>query len=388
MRLADFRFGEKGGCKANASQSVELEISLQLSQFSIKNPDRLQSHEAKRLRAKRTCNYLFGVTMFLRVKMLQRRAMIVFIGGTIGVFAFISGASAQTPAEKIVEAVTSSTGQSLNAEEPKADASTKIPDNFKTENLIVWCIVPFDAKNRGPVDRATMVNRMGLKRVGYDWRKKHIPEFEQEILEYKKNDLEYFAFWGWHESMEALVKKHEISPQVWDMHRGQLPSDATDVEKTVLVAEKFLPIAKTAKSLGLKFGIYNHGGWAGEPKNLVAVCELLRTKYELDNVGIVYNFHHGHGDIEDFESKFNLVKPYLLCVNINGMADADKVSPKTHENKILPIGTGTHEAKMIGVVIDSGYAGPIGVLGHRAEMDAEKSVGLNLTGLQKLLMER
>jgi hypothetical protein len=39
-----------------------------------------------------------------------------------------------------------------------------------------------------------MLKRLGLKRVAYDWRQKHVPTFEQEILEYAKVGLEYFAF--------------------------------------------------------------------------------------------------------------------------------------------------------------------------------------------------
>ena len=308
-------------------------------------------------------------------------------------FASTQNASTQTQAtqEKFVN-VSSVGGQSDSATlEPAArqsdetKASAEIPENFKKENLVVWCIVPFDARNRGPAERAEMVERLGLKRVAYDWRKKHIPEFEQEILAYKKHGLEYFAFWGWEDSMGELIKKHEITPQIWSMYRGQQPNDGTDAEKTKVVADQFLPDAKKAQSLGLKFGIYNHGGWAGEPKNLVAVCEVLRNEHGLDNVGIVYNFHHGHADIEDFEARFKLVQPYLLCLNINGMVDAESVDPKTHENKVLPLGTGLHEAKMIRVVIDSGYEGPVGVLGHRKDMDAEESVGLNLKGLHDLL---
>ena len=67
-------------------------------------------------------------------------------------------------------------------------------ENFSRDKLVVWCIVPFDAKNRGPAERAIMVKELGLTRVAYDWRQKHKKEFEQEIIEYKKNGLEYFCF--------------------------------------------------------------------------------------------------------------------------------------------------------------------------------------------------
>ena len=39
------------------------------------------------------------------------------------------------------------------------------------------------------------------------------------------------------------------------------------------------------------------------------------------------------------------------------------------------------------MIRDSGYRGPIGILDHRPETDAEVSLRENLTGLQKLLVE-
>ncbi|MEL7498723.1 MAG: sialate O-acetylesterase [Planctomycetota bacterium] len=270
-----------------------------------------------------------------------------------------------------------------SATNKSSDAKIKTGDNFKKKNLVAWCIVPFDAKNRGPAERAKMVRDLGLRRVAYDWRKNHIPEFETEILEYKKNDIEYFAFWNWEESMEPLIRKHGIKPQIWDMYRGQL--QGTEEEKIEQMVDQFSARAKTAKSLGLKFGIYNHGGFAGQPENMIAACKLLRQKHGLDNVGIVYNFHHGHEHIESFASSINMLKPYLLCVNLNGMADPESVDQKTKANKIMPIGSGSHESKMIKALVETGYDGPIGVLGHRKEMDAKEAVQLNLDGLDSMI---
>lgn len=262
-------------------------------------------------------------------------------------------------------------------------AKRETPSNFKTENLVAWCIVPFDAKQRDPFQRAEMVRRLGLNRVAYDWRAKHVPEFEQEILAYKKRDIEFFAFWGWHDSMEGLIEKYSIKPQIWQMFTGDLP-EGTDEERTRVVAERFLPLVAKTKKLGLQLGIYNHGGWAGEPQNMISVCKYLRKHHQADHVGIVYNFHHGHGHVDGFETTIRKLEPYLICLNINGMVDAKSIDPRTQANKILPVGDGIHEKQMINATIKSGYDGPIGILGHRAEMDAEKSVGLNIVGLKRL----
>ena len=261
----------------------------------------------------------------------------------------------------------------LHAEKP-------IPENLTKEQLVAWCIVPFDAKKRTPAERVKMLQGLGLKRCAYDWRKEHIPQFEEEILAYKAGGIEFFAFWNVHESAFALFRKHGIRPQVWKT----LPSPKADSqEERVAAAVKMMtPLAEQTREMGCKLGLYNHGGWGGTPENMVAVCEALR-KGGFENVGIVYNFHHGHDHIADFSSALAKLKPYLLCLNLNGMTDPETV--KAGSGKILAIGAGKHEAAMIGEVVKSGYSGPIGILDHINSQDAELSLRRNLEGLEKIL---
>ena len=47
---------------------------------------------------------------------------------------------------------------------------------FERDNLVAWCIVPFDAKKRGPEERAEMLHRLGFLRFAYDWRDEHLPD--------------------------------------------------------------------------------------------------------------------------------------------------------------------------------------------------------------------
>lgn len=243
---------------------------------------------------------------------------------------------------------------------------------LRRENLVAWCIVPFDAKKRGPAERAAMLEELGLKRCAYDWRAEHVPTFEQEILEYRKHGIEYFAFWSVNEAAFKLFKKYKMHPQIWEINPD--PKKATQEENVAAAVKRFVPLAKRTREMGCKLGLYNHGGWGGEPKNLVAVCKRLR-EMGYDQVGIVYNFHHGHGHMEDWAESFALVKPYLLCLNLDGMND-------NAEPKILGIGKGRHELEMIRVVVDSGYDGPIGILDHRPELDAGESLLENRDGLE------
>jgi hypothetical protein len=95
-------------------------------------------------------------------------------------------------------------------------------------------------------------------------------------------------------------------------------------------------------------------------------------------VGIVYNFHHGHEHIRDFQRHLEQMRPYLLCININGMNEG--ANPK-----ILPVGDGQHEVRMLQELRASGYAGPLGILNHREDLDAEIGLKKNLDGLDKIL---
>ena len=263
--------------------------------------------------------------------------------------------------------------RTLQAEKPGAKL-------FRKENLVAWCIVPFDSKKRGPAERAEMLSRLEISKVAYDWREEHVATFETEILQYQERRLEFFAFWSWHPAMEPLIRKHNIQPQIWITNPS--PAGETQQARLEAAAHNLRPLVEKAKQLDLKLGLYNHGDWGGEPTNLVEVCQHLRTRHATDQIGIIYNFHHGHEHIDDFAEALALMQPYLLCININGMADPAKIA--SGADKILPVGSGIHEKPMLQIVAASGYNGPIGILDHRMGVDAEQSLRENLAGLQKV----
>lgn len=259
-----------------------------------------------------------------------------------------------------------------------AEEGTRQASVFAKSNLVAWCIVPFDASQRSPEARAEMLERLGIQRVAYDWREEHVASFEEEILAYKKHHLDYFAFWSWHPAMEPLLAKHGIRPQIW----MTVPSPEAQTEEAMVEAagKALLPLAEQSEKLGCQFGLYNHGGWGGEPKNMVAICRWLREKAGSDHVGIVYNLHHGHDHIQDFAECLSAMKPFLFCINLNGMNDG--ANPK-----IVRLGKGQHEKAMMETVLKSGYQGPIGILGHTSGEDIEVVLRENLEGMERLLKE-
>lgn len=248
-------------------------------------------------------------------------------------------------------------------------------DIYARDNLVAWCIVPFDGKKRGPAERAEMCARLGLKRVAYDWRDEHVATFEQEILEYKKNGLDYFAFWGNHEDAFRLFEKYDLHPQIWIMLPA--PKAETQEARVEEAATAMLPLLARAQRMKCKVGFYNHGGWHGEPENMIAVCDYLRKNHAADHVGIVYNQHHAHDRIDDFAAVIAKLKPYLLCLNLNGMTrNGDKQG-----KKILPLGEGELDVSLLKSIRSSGYTGPIGIIGHTQD-DVEQRLQDNLDGLE------
>jgi hypothetical protein len=247
-------------------------------------------------------------------------------------------------------------------------------DLLARDNLVAWCIVPFDAAQRGPEQRAVMLEQLGITKCAYDWRAQHVPTFEEEILAYKKHGIEFFAFWSVHDDALKLFEKYKLHPQIWYMiPRVKGPSQEEKVSQAITALK---PLAERTKKLGCPLGLYNHGGWEGEPENLVAVCEGLR-KAGFEHVGIVYNFHHGHEHIEDFPEIFKLMQPYLLCLNINGMND-------NAQPKIVGLSKGQHELEMLKAVAASGYDGPIGILDHQPQRDSKEALQENLDGVKQL----
>ncbi len=254
---------------------------------------------------------------------------------------------------------------------------------FAKSNLAAWCIVPFDARGRSPAERAAMLKKLGFTKLAYDWRANHIPTFEDEIQCLQKADIEFFAHWmaasqdPGYKPMMDLIEKYKLHPQLW-MIAGS--AEAESQEKRVEInAQALLPYVADAKRLGCKLCLYNHGSWSGEPENMMAMVKWLRAQANTEDVGIVYNFHHGHEHLARFPQAFQEMLPYLTCVNLNGMTVGGP--------KILPLGQGQEDLRILEMIRDSGYRGPIGILDHREDTDAEVSLRANLDGLKKLLLE-
>jgi hypothetical protein len=78
---------------------------------------------------------------------------------------------------------------------PLSRASEPPKDIYAQENLVAWCIVPFDAKKRTPAERVAMLEKLGFKKYAYDWRAEHLSSFDEEIGLLQNAGIELTAVW-------------------------------------------------------------------------------------------------------------------------------------------------------------------------------------------------
>lgn len=256
---------------------------------------------------------------------------------------------------------------------------------FARENLIAWCIVPFDALNRNAEQRAQMLNDLGITKMAWDWRMEHINELALEIETLQKHNIELSAVWFWidrdldegflphQEQIFKTIADSGIQTTFWVSFSDNFfdsPDDSANLEKAV---RNLTIMNKKAIGTGCKVALYNHMQWFGEPDNQVKILEAINS----DNMGIVYNFHHGHHQIDRFPELLQIMMPYLWTINLNGMNEAGP--------KILTLGEGEHEAQMIKIISESGFRGTIGIIGHTNGEDIQAVLEGNLEGMKKIL---
>ncbi|HWE36727.1 MAG TPA: DUF6797 domain-containing protein [Isosphaeraceae bacterium] len=259
---------------------------------------------------------------------------------------------------------------------------------FARENLVAWCIVPFDAKHRGPEDRSAMLERLGFKHFVYDWRSEHVPTFDAEMEAMKRHGIALDGFWLAPGELNEdarrvleVLKRHGIKTRLWvllDLGPDRV-AGAEQRRRVEAAAAKLRPLAEEAARVGCSLALYNHGGWFGEPENQLAIVEEL-GKQGIKDVGIVYNLHHGHDHLDRLAEVLAKLKPHLVAINLNGSDHGgDKVG-----RKILPLGQGEMDLEILRTIRASGYRGPIGILGHTDD-DAEARLKDNLDGLDWLV---
>ena len=265
-------------------------------------------------------------------------------------------------------------------------------DVFDRSNLVAWNIIPYDSMHRTPIERAEMLKRLGISRIGIDWRAKDIPNFDKEIKTLRENQITIQGFWvrgdmypekdkpasadGSLAVVFSALQRNGLRTQIWDpFDADQEFMSLPEPARLTRAVEAVRYVATRAQDIHCTVAIYAHGGWMGEPDNELKVLEKLA----MPNVGIVYDYEHGRPQMDRFPEFFPRLVPHLSAVILNGM--------QSDGPPLITIGDGDRDLRMLKVIRESGYRGPIGIINHDENRDAETGLRLNMEGLKKMLRE-
>jgi len=265
----------------------------------------------------------------------------------------------------------------------------KVENSFRTKNLIPWSIVAFDKLERSPSERVAMIKKLGFKQYAFGGRKKHVETMVIELNIARAEGIKISAVWLYINNKDTLrnlkranervfesLKATHTSTQIWVGIDAEYFEGLTQSQSLKKAQDMISFLSKKAKKVNCKIALYNHGGWFGESENQLEIMKRL-PKHD---IGIIYNFHHAHKQLNTYRSNIKKILPFLWCVTLNGM--------KKDGPKIIPIGEGNLEEEMINCILKIGYKGPFGILGHVKEQDVELTLKKNLKGLQALLVAK
>jgi len=235
-----------------------------------------------------------------------------------------------------------------------------------------------------------MLQRLGFKSYAYDWRSEHLNDMAMELQLAQSSGIEVKSVWMWldpsSDSLGALSPDNErvfkiieeigLKTELWVSFPESYYQDLSDsaaVDKGINIIEY---LSNRAQALGCKVGLYNHNAWFGEPVNQVKIIQALPDH----DLGIIFNFHHAHLQLDYYPEIVETMLPYLWSVNVNGM--------KKDGPKIITVGQGDEEQQMIQLLLDKGFSGPFGILGHIEDADVEVILKGNLDGFARLELTR
>ncbi|NNK81599.1 MAG: AP endonuclease [Flavobacteriaceae bacterium] len=259
-------------------------------------------------------------------------------------------------------------------------------NEINIQDTYPWCIVAYDSLERTPQERIQMMNDLGFTKYAYDWRDRHLNNTKTELILAQENNIEILSVWLWlnpkrdsihqlspaNEKMIEIVKELDIETTFWVGLSESYFKKLNQEESIELATNLIQSVSKKAKSIHCKVALYNHKGWFGNPLNHLEVIKALPNQ----DLSLVYNFHHGHQHINNFDDIAIKITPHLSAVNLNGM--------EKDGEKILPIGKGIHEKEMVKILQNNSYNGPWGILGHVEGVDVKDILINNIEGLKSL----
>lgn len=264
------------------------------------------------------------------------------------------------------------------------------PSPFAKSNLHVWAFEEYDAVDRTPLQRAKLLKELGIHGAGFISRNEaRVAEFEPYVKAYQQQGIKLVSVWTPIHTEQPLeepqvkgfldvVDRHQLHLQWWLTLEEDF--DAMPAKSRVDHAvSRLKPLVIEANKRDCKLVVYGHGPtrWFTQAENLIEIVQRLKKEMPDAEIGIVYNFHQSHAQMDRLAAVFPKLQPHLVALNLNGMyADGPRIGL---------IGKGDREQSMIETVVKSGWQGPVGIIHHQRKQDAKENLQANLDGLQAVL---
>ena len=257
---------------------------------------------------------------------------------------------------------------------------------FKIEEVSPWCIIGFDTEERTPSQRIAMVKELGFTKYGFNKGKGDLTTMKEEFKLAMQNGIDIPSVFLWlnakrdsigklspaNQELLANLAEVDYKPAIWVSFSDNYFEDIEQDQSIQLSVDMIKYVKSITDNLNCKLAIYNHHGWFGNPFNQVEILKALNEK----SVSMVYNFHHAQEYVDEFPEIAKMIVPYLSYVNLNGV--------KKEGPQIITLGEGDHEVEMIQGLMNNGFTGPWGILGHIKTEDVKKVLEKNIAGMHLL----
>jgi len=273
-----------------------------------------------------------------------------------------------------------------------SDEQSRNAQTFAKSNLHVWAYEEYDAIDRTPEERAQVLVDLGIMKAGYICRNaKRVSEFEAYLNAYREAGIELVAVWtpihteapleeAQVKEFFEVVDRYGLSIQWW-LTLEQDFDAMPEADRVDDALARLRPLVERANRSNCRLVLYGHGPnrWFTQAENEIELVERLKSEMPTAELGIVYNFHQSHAQMDRLESVLPHLQPHLVALNLNGM--------RSDLTKIERIGQGDREREMIKIIANSGWQGPTGIIAHDRNEDAAVVLQENLDGLKTILEE-
>jgi sugar phosphate isomerase/epimerase len=242
-------------------------------------------------------------------------------------------------------------------------AESKEVESKQQSPFFALCMDTHDEMKRSIEEQNEMLHDLGFDGVAHLW----LDGLSERAASAKKTGLKVFQIYFQvdlaaeppfdSQLSEKLSAVKGQGTQLALLINGATPSDASLDDKVTAIVQKILDIAEP---LGVSVVLYPHvNSW----NEKVSDCLRIARRFPGKKVGVMFNLCHWAAvdKSENLESVLRSALPYLSAITINGTDTPEEIQAKTG-NWLQPLDAGSFDqAKLLKILDDLGYHGPVGL---------------------------